>query len=98
MAKGVSVRQALLYVSKHPEPATDEMLCLPVHELVARTLFKLANTSSLENPKILAQARKAQELILNRIDGTRRPGSHPAAQRGTEVSFRDLTTAGEIDE
>ena len=87
----VTVRQALQAVADHPEPDTDVLLDVRVHELIARTLFDIANSP---NPKVrgsVARATRAQKIILNRLVGTRRPGSHPAARSGGDLEMVDLT-------
>ncbi len=92
----VSIRQALQAVADHPEPATDITLDLKIHELVARALFEIANNPDNRVRGSMARATRAQKLILNRLVGTRRPGSHPAARRSDDLEFLDLT-AGAIE-
>ena len=87
----VSIRQALQHVADHPEPATDVTLDLKVHELVARSLFDIANNPDAKVRGSMTRATRAQRLILNRLDGLRRPGSHPAARKSEELHFVDLT-------
>ena len=92
----VSIPQALQYVADNPVPNTDVTLDLPAHELVARTLFEIANNPDERVRGSIARATKAQKIIFNRLVGTRRPGSHPAHRDKTGVEFRDLT-AGVIE-
>ncbi len=92
----VSIKKALEYVSKHPEPRTDVTLDLPVWELVARSLYTIANLPDSTIPGSMRRATKAQKLILNRLVGTRRAGTHPVARKTEEVTFVDLT-AGVIE-
>lgn len=90
MSGSKTVREALLYVSKHPEPSTDP-LEMPVWEHVARGLFDTANSP---NPKVrgsMAKATRAQQMILDRMVGRRRAGSRPISGGKTEVTFVDLT-------
>lgn len=90
-----SIREALKYVSDHPEPQGDP-LDMPVWEHVCRALFEHAHNP---NPKVrgsMARATKAQEMILDRMVGKRRPGSRPISGGKTQVEFEDLT-AGAIE-
>lgn len=87
----VSVRQSLDFVATHPEPATDVLLELPVWELVARSLFEIANTPDQKVRGSMVRATRAQKMILDRMVGLRRAGSHPAATGDTQVEFVDLT-------
>ena len=41
--KNVTIRQALQHVADFPQPLDDEVLQMPVYELVARSLFDIAN-------------------------------------------------------
>lgn len=93
--RNVSIRQALQYVADHPEPETDEVLILPVHELVARTLFDIANTPMSGKRGAASKANWAREMIFERMVGKRAPGSHPAVRRKAQVQFVDLL--GELD-
>ena len=87
----VTVQQALQQVTKHPYLETDVLLDMKTHELVARALFDIANSPNARVRGSMARATKAQKLILNRMVGTRRPGSHPAARKGDDLHFVDLT-------
>lgn len=87
----VTIQQALQRVADHPDLSTAAPLDAPVHELVARTLFKIANSPDQRVRGSLARATKAQKMILDRLVGTRRPGSHPAAYRDNKIEFVDLT-------
>lgn len=92
----VSIQQALQNVADHPEPADDVMLNHYTHELVARALFAIANNPDTRVRGSLARATRAQKIIMNRLVGKRRAGSHPVVDRKTEVNFVDLTK-GELD-
>ena len=87
----VSIKESLENVAKHPEMSTDIIIDVRVHELVARTLYEIANDPDQRVRGSLSRATKAQKLIFNRIVGTRRPGTHPAAREGGDIEFRDLT-------
>lgn len=86
-----TIHQALKRVADNPEPTTDVLLDIPTHELVARTLFEIANTPDAKVRGSMARATKAQKIILNRLVGTRRPGSHPVARKNDQLEFADLT-------
>ena len=92
----VSIREALQKVADNPEYTTDALIDAPVHELVARTLFDIANKPDSKVRGSMARATKAQRIIFNRIGGTRRPGTKPASKQSTQVTFVDLTKTGEI--
>ena len=93
----MTVAQALDWVSRHPEPATDDFLELPVYELVCRSLFDIANHPDQKQRGSLQRSNKARKLIFTRLVGTRRPGTHPAQQRKDRLEFHDLTL-GELDD
>lgn len=87
----VTVEQALKLVATHPEPATDVALDVPVHELVCRVLFEIANSPDVKVRGSMSRATKAQRMIMDRMVGTRRTGTHPAARKDTNIDFVDLT-------
>jgi len=91
----VTIRQALQQVADHPVPRTDDMVSLPVHELVCRTLFDIANNPMAGKRASMAQANVARGIILNRLVGRRNPGSHPATKKVTHLEFTSLT--GELE-
>ena len=93
--KIVTIRQAMQYVVDNAEMPSDDLISLPVHELVARTLFEIANSPSQQNPKSMRNANVARDIILKRLVGRRKPGSHPATKRKVAIKFEDLT-GGEI--
>lgn len=89
--KPVTVRQALQNVADYPRMVDDEIIQAPAHELIARTLFDIANRPDAAVRGSMARANKARRMILNRLVGKRRPGSHPATRNEVEVDFVDLT-------
>ena len=89
--KHTSVRAALQYVANYPQPVTDEHIQLPVHELICRSLFDLANNPDVKVRGSYAKANKARKMIMDRLDGKRRAGSHPARKQTNSVEFIDLT-------
>ena len=90
--KHVTIKQALENVSNNPVPHTDELTQLPVHELVCRSLFEIANRPDAAVRGSMARANRARTMILNRLVGRRRAGSHPATKDAVEIEFLDLTT------
>ena len=88
---GVGIREALQKVADNPVPSTDIVIDVAVHELVARTLFDIANNPDSKVRGSLGRASRAQRIILNRHDGLRRPGTHPAAREAEGLDFVDLT-------
>lgn len=91
MRKAVTIRQALQHVADNPELSTDVILDLPVHELIARTLFEIANGAKADAPRTMARANTAREMIFLRLVGRRRPGTHPATAQQSSITFHDLT-------
>lgn len=87
----VTIRQALQYVADNPSPASDVLIDLPTHELVARTLFELANGATVDSIRSQQRANNARTLIFNRLVGRRRAGSHPATRQEVHLTFTDLT-------
>lgn len=94
--KIVTVRQALQNVANYPEPLDDELIQHPVHELVCRALFEIANNPDSSQRGAMTRANKARKIILDRMVGKRRPGSHPATRGDEAIEFVDLT-GGELD-
>jgi hypothetical protein len=89
--KEVSVQGALQYVADHPALTTDELIQVPVWELVAHSLFEVANAPDSSVRGANARANKARKMIFDRHVGKRTPGTAPAA-RGTEtLEMVDLT-------
>lgn len=94
--KVVTIRQALQHVADNPVLKTDALIDVPAHELVARTLFEIANGAQVSERGSLTRANAARSLIFTRLVGRRRAGSHPATNQKVELKFHPL--AGELDE
>jgi hypothetical protein len=94
--KNITIRQALQNVADYPEPVTDEVVNSPVSELVARTLFDIANRPDAGIRGSLTRANKARKMILDRMAGKRRAGTRPTVKQTTSLEFYDLT-GGEPD-
>lgn len=95
--KHVTIKTALENVANNPIPITDELTQLPVHELVCRSLFEVANRPDASIRGSMTRANKARTMILNRMVGRRRAGSHPATKDTVELEFADLTHIPEVD-
>ena len=93
MGTQVTVQKALRLVASHPDPETDVVLDLRVHELVCRALFEIANSPDVKVRGSMSRATRAQRLIMNRMVGVRRKGTHPAARKTAALKFVDLTQA-----
>jgi hypothetical protein len=93
----VTIRQSLQHVVDNPVLKSDDMLSLPAHELVSRTLFEIANGAQISERGSMGRANIARNLIFTRLVGRRRPGTHPATANKVQLEFIDLT-AGEISE
>jgi hypothetical protein len=94
--KRITIRAALQNVADNPKLLTDELIQLPVHELVCRNLFEIANRPDAGQRGSLARANKARKMILDRLVGKRRAGSHPATRTEVSIDFVDLT-GGELE-
>lgn len=87
----VTIQQALQQVADDPQNP-DDALNAPVHELVCRALFEIANNPDTKVRGSLNRANRARRLILDRMVGKRKPGTHPATKTPQHVEFRDLTS------
>lgn len=79
------------YVADNPVLTTDELIQLPVHELVVRALFDIANTPDATVRGSLGRANRARKIIFERMVGKRRAGSHPATRTERTIEFVNLT-------
>jgi hypothetical protein len=94
LKKHKTVRQALRAVEDSPEWPSDNItdrMNMPVHEMVARNLFDMANMRPTSRAEMVMSTR-AQKIILDRLNGTRRMGTHPAVRNSKKVEHHDLTT------
>jgi len=94
--KPVTIRQALQQVADYPVMVDDDLLTKPVYELVSRSLYDIANRPDANVRGSMARANKARKMILDRLVGKRRAGSHPATREVSQIDFIDLT-GGELD-
>ena len=96
MKKRTTVRQALQAVADNPHMLDDDLLQKPTHELVARALFEISNQPDANTRGSMARANKARKMLLERLTGTRRPGSTPVSKARTTVEILDLTQPKEV--
>lgn len=89
--KSVTIREALQRVADYPVMIDDEIIQHPAHELIARELYTIANNPDASVRGASARANKARKMILDRLVGKRRAGSHPATREGVAIEFVDLT-------
>jgi hypothetical protein len=69
----------------------DEIIQVPAHELICRELYTIANNPDASVRGASTRANRARKMILDRLVGKRRAGSHPATREGVEIEFIDLT-------
>ena len=92
MSRHKTVEEALQYVANHPEQGIDnDTLDVPAWELIGRVLFHIANNPDRRVRGSMGRATRAQKMIMNRISGRRRPGTHPAQVGADPIDFVDLT-------
>ena len=93
-----SIKQALEFIAANPDGSVPEPINQPMYELIAQSLFQIANNP---NPRVrgsMGRATRAQKIIMNRMVGLRRAGTHPAQIKAEEIEFLDLTQPGELPE
>ena len=93
----VTVREALQRAADYPVMLTDEIIDVPAHELIARTLFDIANKPDAKVRGSMARANRARRLIMTRLDGKRVSGTPPVEKKADSLRFIDLTK-GELHE
>lgn len=86
-----TVREALKHVADNPEWPDTVRGDMPVSEIVCRNLFDIANSPDTRVQGSVNKSLRAQRIIMDRLDGTRRTGTAPAVQKQDEVKFKDLT-------
>jgi hypothetical protein len=93
LKKIVTIKQSMQHVADNPMVDMDQMLELPAHELVCRTLFGIANGADLTDKPSQSRANVARKLIFDRLVGKRRAGTSPATRAHAGLEFHDLTTS-----
>lgn len=91
MSQKRTVREALQYVADYPEPVSDDLLVMHTGELVARTLFDIANKPDANVRGSMSKANRARKIIMDRLDGRRKKGTTPHVPVVTRLTMRDLT-------
>ena len=87
----VSIHEAMKRVAEYPVMLDDDLIQVPAHELICRTLFEISNRPDATQRGSMARANKARKMILERLVGKRRAGSHPATRVEVSIDFVDLT-------
>ena len=90
-----TVREALQHVADYPVALDDEVLTMHTGELIARTLYDIANKPDAQVRGSMARANKARRLIMNYLAGRRRTGTAPHVKTAATLRMNDLT-GGEI--
>lgn len=93
MSQKRTVREALQYVADYPQPLTDDLLDMPTHELVARTLYDIANKPDAQVRGSMTKANKARKMVMDRLAGKRRSGTGPYRRKTARLTMKDLTGA-----
>lgn len=86
-----TVREALQHVADYPAPVDDEVIMMHTGELIARTLYDIANKPDANVRGSMARANKARRLIMNYLAGRRRAGTDPHHKPVVELHMNDLT-------
>lgn len=94
--KSKSIKQALEHAANNPDAVLD--LDAPVYVHVAHALFDIANRPDPKVRGSMARATRAQKLILDRMVGLRRSGTHPAVAKDDTIEFLDLTVMPVLEE
>lgn len=90
-----TVREALQHVADYPRPIDDEVITMHTGELIARTLYDIANKPDASVRGSLSRANKARRLIMNYLAGRRRAGTEPHTKKQDTLRMNDLT-GGEL--
>ena len=91
LKKHKTIQEALQYVADHPQQSTDVTLDAPVWELASRRLFHITNNPDSRVRGSMGRAVRAQKILLDRMVGRRRAGTHPAQSTTEGITFLDLT-------
>jgi hypothetical protein len=86
-----TVREALQHVADYPQPVDDETITMHTGELIARTLYDIANTPNVQERGSLTRANRARKMIMDRLGGKRRPGTKPVRPSGEQLLVKNLT-------
>lgn len=86
-----TVREALQFVADYPQPIDDEVITMHTGELIARTLYDIANKPDASQRGSMTRANKARKLIMDRLAGRRRAGTQPHQKQVVRLRMNDLT-------
>lgn len=86
-----TVREALQHVADYPVALDDEVILMHTGELIARTLYDIANKPDANVRGSMARANKARRLIMNYLAGRRRVGTEPHQKSVVRLQMNDLT-------
>jgi hypothetical protein len=86
-----TVREALQHVADYPAPLDDEVIMMHTGELIARTLYDIANKPDVNERGSMARANKSRRLIMNYLAGRRRAGTDPHHKPVVQLQMNDLT-------
>ena len=86
-----TVREALQHVADYPQPVDDEVIRMHTGELIARTLYDIANKPDANVRGSMARANKARRLIMNYLAGRRRTGTAPHVKQAVTLRMANLT-------
>lgn len=98
MKNEVTVQRALQMVADRPGFDPERTLETPVHELVCRELFRIANHPDGTVRGSMTRANKARRMIFDRLVGKRMTGTAPAQRSNERVELIDLTKRALGDE
>lgn len=93
----LTVQEALQYVADYPVPVDDEVITMHTGELIARTLYDIANKPDANVRGSLGRANRARRLLMNYLAGRRRAGTAPHTKKVDTLHMHDLT-GGEISD
>ena len=87
----ITIRQALQRFVDNPPVNPEITIDGFIHDLVPLVLYDIALNPDIRVRGGLARAARAQKMIFDRKDGTRKPGSRPVSLKKISVEFHDLT-------
>jgi len=85
-----TVREALQHVAEYPNPVDDEVLTQHTGELLARTLFDIANKPDVNVRGSMSRANRARKMIFDRLAGKRAAGTEPVRPSDERLTVHDL--------
>lgn len=92
-----TVQEALQHVADYPTPVDDDVIMQHTGELIARTLYDIANKPDANVRGSMARANKARKIIMDRLVGRRRAGTQPHTKSVQQLQMQDLTGGSKSD-